>query len=97
MTRIIVRNQDLSSSGIWGGYALVAANILPFGIHSFLEGIGFRTDLRLRQSLHVIAQHQLLGIGMEVHLLVHPVGHRVAVQVMLELVRSYVSGTKPCR
>jgi hypothetical protein len=78
MTRIIVRNQDLSSSGIFGGYAFVAANILPFGIHSFLGGMGFRTDLRLRQSLHVIPQHQLLRIRMQVGLLVHPVGHRVA-------------------
>jgi hypothetical protein len=35
-------------------------------------------------DLHVIAQHQLLGIRMQVHLLVHPVGHRVAAQVMLQ-------------
>ena len=32
----------------------------------------------------MIPQHQLLGVGMQVHLLVHPVGNRVAVQVMLE-------------
>jgi hypothetical protein len=50
---------------------------------------------------HVIPQHQLFGIRMEVHLLVHPrcarhrrpLGHRIAVQVMLQPVRSYVSGT----
>ena len=35
-------------------------------------------------DLHVIPQHELLGIRMQVHLLVHPVGHRVAVQVMLQ-------------
>jgi hypothetical protein len=37
---------------------------------------------------------------MEVDLLVYPVGHSAAVQVMLEPVRSYVSGTissSPCR
>jgi hypothetical protein len=32
----------------------------------------------------VIAQHKLLGIGMQVDLLVYPVGNRVAVQVMLQ-------------
>jgi hypothetical protein len=40
MTRIIVRNQDLSSSGALAGYAFVAANILLFGIRSFLGGYG---------------------------------------------------------
>jgi hypothetical protein len=57
----------------------------------------------------MIAQHQFLRVGMEVHLLVyprcarykHPVGNRIAVQVVLEPVRSYVrgtiSGTSPCR
>jgi hypothetical protein len=44
-------------------------------------------------DLHVIPQHRLLGIRMQIHLLVHPLGHRVADQVMLEPVRSYVSGT----
>jgi hypothetical protein len=52
-------------------------------------------------DLHVIPQHQLLGIRMQIHLLVHPLGNRIAVQVMLEPVRSYVSGTisgtSPCR
>ncbi len=52
-------------------------------------------------DLHVIAQHQLLGVGMQIDLLVHPVGHRIAVQVVLQPVRSYVSGTisgsSPCR
>jgi hypothetical protein len=49
----------------------------------------------------VIAQHQLLGVGMQIHLLVHPPRHRIAIQGMLEPVRSYVrgtiSGTNPCR
>jgi hypothetical protein len=38
---------------------------------------------------------------MQIHLLVHPPGHREAVQMMLAPVRSYVSGTisgtSPCR
>jgi hypothetical protein len=34
-------------------------------------------------KLHVIAQHELLGVGMQVDLLVHPLGHRIAVKVML--------------
>jgi hypothetical protein len=38
----------------------------------------------VKALLHVIAQHQLLGVRMEVHLLVHPLGYRVAIQVMLE-------------
>jgi len=49
----------------------------------------------------VIPQHQLLRVRMQVHLLVYPLGHRIAVQVVLEPVRSYVSGTingtNPCR
>jgi hypothetical protein len=52
-------------------------------------------------SLHVIAQHQLLGIRMQVNLVVHPLGHRVPVKLVLEPVRSYVmgtiSGSSPCR
>jgi hypothetical protein len=32
----------------------------------------------------MIPQHELLGVGMQVHLLVHPVGYRVAVQVVLK-------------
>jgi hypothetical protein len=51
-------------------------------------------------DLHVIAQLQFLGIRMQVHLLVHSVGHRVAVQVMPEPVRSHFSdkimGGEPC-
>jgi hypothetical protein len=35
-------------------------------------------------DLRVIPQHQFLGIRMQMHLLVHPVGHRVAPQMMLE-------------
>ena len=38
----------------------------------------------MHPGLHVIPQHQLLGVRMQVNLLVHPLGHRVAVQVMLE-------------
>jgi hypothetical protein len=49
----------------------------------------------------MIAQHQLFRIRMQVHLLVHPIGNRMPVQVMLQPVRSYVSGTisgtNPCR
>jgi hypothetical protein len=42
---------------------------------------GFGPDGSARFSeLHMIPQHQLLGIRMQVHLLVHPVGHRIAVQ-----------------
>jgi hypothetical protein len=51
--------------------------------------------------LHVVPQHELLGIRIEIHLLVHPVGYRMPVQVILEPVRSYVrgtiSGSRPCR
>ena len=32
----------------------------------------------------MVLQHQLLGIRMQVHLLVHPVGHRIAAQVVLQ-------------
>ena len=35
-------------------------------------------------DLHVIPQHQLLRIRIQIYLLVHPLRHRVAVQVMLE-------------
>jgi hypothetical protein len=35
MTRIIVRNQDLSSLGFQNDFALVAADVALFGIHSF--------------------------------------------------------------
>ena len=34
----------------------------------------------MHSGLHMIAQHQLLGIRVRVHLLVHPLGHRIAVQ-----------------
>jgi len=60
-----------------------------------------RTRTNCASYLHVIALHEFLGIRMEVHLLVHPVGHWAAVQVVLEPVRSYaghtISGTSPCR
>jgi hypothetical protein len=48
---------------------------------------------RQRLHLHVVPQHQLLGVGVEIHLLVHPLRHRMPVQMVLEPVRSYVSGT----
>ena len=63
----------------------------------------------MTKSLHMILQHELLGVRMQVHLQVyprcaryrHPLRHRIAVEVMLEPVRSYVrgtiSGTIPCR
>jgi hypothetical protein len=34
--------------------------------------------------LHVIPQHQFLLTRVEIHLLVHPLGNRMPVQVMLE-------------
>jgi hypothetical protein len=37
-----------------------------------------------RSDLHVVPQHEFLGIRMEIDLLVHPLRHRVAVQVMLQ-------------
>ncbi len=40
-----------------------------------------------------LAQRPSPGVRMKIDLRVHPVEHRVAVQVMLEPVRSYVSGT----
>jgi hypothetical protein len=36
------------------------------------------------EELDMIPQHRFLGVGMEVDLLLYPLGHRVAVQVMLE-------------
>jgi hypothetical protein len=61
--------------------------------------ITFKTPPRL--GLDVIPQHELLGVGVEIDLLMRPLRHRMPVQVMLELVRSYVSGTisgnSPCR
>ena len=38
----------------------------------------------MTKSLNMIPQHQLLGVWMQVHLLVYPVRHRIAVQVVLE-------------
>jgi hypothetical protein len=35
-------------------------------------------------DLHVVPQHQILGIRMQLHLLVHPLRHRIAVQMMLD-------------
>jgi hypothetical protein len=36
----------------------------------------------------MIAQHQLFGVRMQVHLLVHPVGHRMPVQGRAPLART---------
>jgi len=44
-------------------------------------------------DLHMIPQHELLGVRMQIHLLVHPFGHWIPVQVVLEPVRNCVSGT----
>jgi hypothetical protein len=41
----------------------------------------------------VIPQHQLLRVPIQAHLLEHPARNQIAVQVMLEPVRSYVRGT----
>ena len=86
----------------------MSKSTLPATLVAPLERKGQRiSELPARFSqpqdldLHVIPQHQLLGIRMQVHLLVHPVGNRMPVEMMLEPVRSYVSGTisgtVPCR
>jgi hypothetical protein len=46
-------------------------------------------------DLHVIPQHQLLRIRMQVHLLVHPLRHRVAAQVVLEQRQWHDQGHQP--
>jgi hypothetical protein len=43
----------------------------------------------------MIPQHQLLRIRMEVDLLVHPIGHRIAVQVVLEQGQGHNQWYKP--
>jgi hypothetical protein len=69
---------------------------------TLLEAVEAATA-KLKRSFdsNLIPQHQFLGVWMEIHLSVHSLWHRVAVQVMLEPVRSYVSGTisstSPCR
>jgi hypothetical protein len=52
---------------------------------------------RSKAGIHMVAQHQFLGLRIEIHPLFHPVGHRMSVQVVLEPLRSYFSGTSPCR
>ena len=37
------------------------------------------TCLRESLELHVVPQHQLLGVRVQIHLLVHPVRYRIAV------------------
>ena len=44
---------------------------------------------------NTIPQHELLGGGMEAHLLVHPVGHRITVQVMLQQCQGLDSRHQP--
>lgn len=34
--------------------------------------------------LHLIAKHELLGVRIQIHLLLHPLRHRVAVKASLE-------------
>ena len=72
-----------------------------FDPNSILCAIWQQSEFVPKEYLHVIPQHQLLGIRVQVHLLVHPVGNRMPVEVMLEPVRSYVRGTiggsSPCR
>jgi hypothetical protein len=45
--------------------------------------------------LHMIPQHQLLGVGMQIHLLVHPLGHWVAVQGRAPLARTLAEAAPP--
>ena len=37
-----------------------------------------------KSNLHVVPQHQLLRVRMQIHLLVNPLGNRVAAQVVLQ-------------
>jgi hypothetical protein len=48
-----------------------------------------------RSVLHMIAQHQLLGIRMKITLLVHPVGNRVAVQGRARTARALAEAAPP--
>jgi hypothetical protein len=43
----------------------------------------------------VIPQHQLLGMRMEVDLLVHPLGNRMPVQMMLEQCQRHYQWHQP--
>ncbi len=43
----------------------------------------------------MIPQHQLFGVRMEVHLHVHPLRHRIAVQVVLEQRQGHDQGHQP--
>ena len=45
--------------------------------------------------LHVIPQHQLLGVWMQVYLLVHPFGNRIAAQMMLQQRQRYDQRHQP--
>jgi hypothetical protein len=49
----------------------------------------------MTKSLHVIAQHQLLRVRMQVHLLVHPLRHQIAVQVVLGQCQGHDQRHKP--
>jgi hypothetical protein len=53
----------------------------------------FRFSLSQSLAPHVIPQHELLRVRMEVDRLAHPLANRIPVQVMLEPMRSYVRGT----
>ena len=63
---------------------------LPATLEAPLEKIGHRisesvTTFRAPQrlDLHVVAQHELVGVRMQIHLLVQPLGHRVLHSAMI--------------
>jgi len=45
-------------------------------------------------DLHVIPQHRLLGVRMQIHLLVYPLGYRIAVQGPVPLARGLAEAAK---
>ena len=49
----------------------------------------------MSKSPHAIPQHQLLGVRMQVDMLVHPLGHRVAAQMMFEQGRRHDQRHQP--
>ena len=63
---------------------------LPATLEAPLEKSGHRisesvTTFRAPQrlDLHVVAQHELVGVRMQIHLLVQPLGHRVLHSAMI--------------
>jgi hypothetical protein len=82
----------------------LSKSTLPATLEAPLEKSGHRisesvTTFRAPQRLdpHVVAQHELVGVRMQVYLLVYPtlrwtqapIGHCVAVQVVLEQRQGY--------